>query len=82
VYKIGTKGAGQLQFSQEVYLVLQLPLKILGVDNWDLELFVKDIPFNFIIKQAMESLGDLGILAKVVQFHTLIAHILVYAKLA
>jgi hypothetical protein len=57
-------------------------LNILGVNDRDLELFVKDVPFNFAVDQAVESLGDLGVLAKVAQLHTLIACVPIYSELA
>jgi hypothetical protein len=44
-------------------------------------LFIKDIPFNFAMEQALESLGDLGALAKVMHLHMLIVHVPVYAVL-
>jgi len=53
-------------FAHKLYAYLQTPLEVLGVDNAKLDLFVKDVPFNFRLEQALESLGDLGMLAEVV----------------
>ena len=47
----------------------------------NLNLFVCDTPFNFALKQALDSLGDPGILAKVVRLRTLIACVLIYSEL-
>jgi hypothetical protein len=57
-------------------------LELLGVDDKDLKLIIKDLLFNFTIKQVLESLGDPGILAEVARFHTLIAHVPIYTKIA
>jgi hypothetical protein len=78
---MGTKGAGELQFTQEICSVPRPPLKVPGVNDRDLNLFIKDIPFNFAVEQALESLGDPGVLAEVVCLCTLIACVPVYTKL-
>jgi hypothetical protein len=82
LYEMGTKGAGEPQFAWEVCSVPHLPLEVPGVDDRDLDLFVKDVPFNFAIEQALESLGDPGALAEVARLRTLIVHVPVYAELA
>jgi hypothetical protein len=79
---MGTEGAGETQFAQEQFAELQPLLEVPGVDNRDLEIFIKDIPFNFTFEQALESLGDPGVLAKVARLRNLIAQVLIYAKLA
>jgi len=57
-------------------------LEVFKVNDRDLKLFVKDIPYNFSVEQALESLGNSGILAEVARLHTFIMCILVYTKLA
>jgi len=42
-------------------------LEVLGVNDKELDLFIRDVPFNFALKQALASLEDLGMLAKVVR---------------
>jgi len=51
---MGTKGSGQQQFAREVYACPQLPVEALGVSDDNLEIFTKDVPFNFAAKQALE----------------------------
>ncbi len=53
-YEMGTKGSGQQQFAREVYACPQLPVEALGVSDDNLEIFTKDVPFNFAAKQALE----------------------------
>ncbi len=79
---MGTEGVGVTQFAQELCAEPQPLVEVPGVNNRDLEVFVKDVPFNFTFKQALESLGDPGVLAKVARLHYLIAQVPVYANLA
>jgi hypothetical protein len=81
-YEMGTEGVGTVQFAQELYAELQPPVEVLGVDDRDLEIFVKDVLFNFASKQALESLGDPSVLAEVARLRHLIAQVPVYADLA
>jgi hypothetical protein len=78
---MGTEGAGETQFTQEWFAEPQLLLEVPGVDNRDLEIFVKDVPFNFAFEQALESLGDLGVLAEVARLRNLVVQVLIYAEL-
>jgi hypothetical protein len=80
-YGIGTEGVDEPQFAWEICSVPRLPLEVPGVNDQDLNLFVKDIPFNFAVEQALESLGDPGALAEVTCLHTLIACVPAYAEL-
>jgi hypothetical protein len=81
-YEMGTEGARATQFTQEWFAEPQPLLEVSEVDDRDLEIFVKDVPFNFAFKQALESLGDPGVLAKVARLQNLIAQVLIYAELA
>ena len=53
-----------------------------GVANDDLEIFMCDMPFNFVVKQALDWLNDPGVLAEVAWLRTLSTHIPIYAGLA
>lgn len=59
------EGARQPLFTHELYAHLQSLLEVPGVDSAKLNLFIKDILFNFGLEQALESLEDPGALAKV-----------------
>jgi hypothetical protein len=59
----------------------QPPVKALGVSDDDLDIFTKDVPFNFTVEQALEQLDDPGALAKVAWLRTLTTRIPVYAEL-
>ncbi len=65
LYKLGMEGARQPLFTHELYAHLQSLLEVPGVDSAKLNLFIKDILFNFGLEQALESLEDPGALAKV-----------------
>ncbi len=65
-----------------MYAQVHTLLEVLGVDNKELNLFIRDVPFNFALEQALASLEDLGVLAKVARLQAIIARILVYAKIA
>ena len=80
-FQLGTEGIGHLQFAQEMYSNPQPPLQILGVNNKDIELFVRDLPFNFALEQALQNLGDAGVLAKGARLCTIVGCIPIYAKL-
>jgi len=79
---MGTEGVGKPQFVWEIYSIPRPPLEVPKVEDGDLKWFVKDLPFNFSIEQALESLGDSGVLAEVARLCTLIVHVPIYAKLA
>jgi hypothetical protein len=79
---LGTEGAGQKQFVWEVYAKKQSALEVLDVEDDDLEIFTKDIPFNFAVDQALESLDDPGVLAEVARLQTIVAHVPVYSAFA
>jgi len=59
---MGTEGVGHPQFMRELYTCPQSPIKIPGLNDADLNIFVQDLPFNFTIEQALEHMGDLGVL--------------------
>ena len=79
---MGTAGVGTIQFTQELCAEPQPLVEVPEVDNRDLKVFVKDIPFNFAFKQALESLGDPSMLAEVARLQHLITQVLGYANLA
>ena len=81
LYKMGTKGSGQQQFAREVYVCPQPPVEALGVSDDDLDIFTKDIPFNFAVKQVLKQLDDSRVLAEVAQLRMLDVCIPVYAEL-
>jgi hypothetical protein len=58
------------------------PLEIPGVDDRELNLFIKDVPFNFALEQALASLQDPGVLAEVARLRAIITQILVYTKIS
>ena len=43
----------------------QPPVKALGVSDDNLNIFTKDVPFNFAVKQVLKRLNDPRALAKV-----------------
>ncbi len=51
------------------------------VNDKDLDVFIRDLPYNFTIKQALEQLEDPRVLAKVGQYQTLSAGIPFFAKM-
>ena len=79
---MGTKGVGNTQFARETYTSPRPLLNIADIDDKDLDIFIRDSPFNCMLKQALEKLEDSGTLAKVAQLHTWATHILVYSELA
>jgi hypothetical protein len=81
-YEMGTEGAGETQFAQERFAELQPLLEVPGVDDRDLEIFVKDVPFNFAFEQVLESLRDPGVLAEVARLRNLVVQVPIYAELA
>jgi hypothetical protein len=50
-----------------MYAYPQPPVEAPSINDSDLEIFTRDMPFNFTIKQALERLDDPGVLAKVTQ---------------
>ena len=67
---MGTKGVGNTQFAREIYTSPCPLLNIADIDDKDLDIFIRDSPFNFTLKQALEKLEDPGTLAEVAQLHT------------
>lgn len=81
-YALGTDGVGQPHFSRELQARPRSRLEVSGVDDRELDLFVKDVPFNFPLEQALESLDDPGALAEVARLRTIMAKVPVYGDLA
>jgi hypothetical protein len=79
---MGTEGVGGQQFTRELYAGPRAPMEVPNVNNKDLEIFVRDLPFNFAVEQALESLDDLGALAEVARLQTLVVRVPVYANIA
>jgi len=52
-----------------------------GVEDNDLDIFTKDIPFNFTVEQALEKLDDPSMLAEVARLQSLSACIPMYLEL-
>ncbi len=50
---------------QEIYACPQLLVEAPSINNSDLKIFTKDTPFNFVVKQALKQLDNLGVLAEV-----------------
>jgi len=67
---MGTKGIGNTQFTREIYTSPHPPLNITNIDDKNLDIFIRDSPFNFTLKQALEKLEDPSTLAKVTQLCT------------
>jgi hypothetical protein len=66
LYKMGTEGADCQRFAREVFTSPQSPVEAPGVKASDLDIFTRDVPFKFMVDQALERLGDPGTLAEVV----------------
>jgi len=64
--QVGTEGLGCQPYSQEVLLGPSDLIPGSIVDDHNFDYFIKDPTFNFIVNQAIESLDDLGLTAKVV----------------
>jgi hypothetical protein len=69
---MGTDGCGETQFTREIYTEPCAMLDIPGINDRDLEMFIKDVVFNFALEQALESLADPRVLAKVAWLCTII----------
>jgi len=78
---LGTEGVGQQQFTRELFAGLQRAIDVPRVSNKDLKIFTQDLPFNFTLEQALDSLDDPGALAKVAWLCTLVARVPIYAEL-
>jgi hypothetical protein len=65
LYEMGMKRSRQQQFAREVYVCPQPPVKALGVSDDNLDIFTKDVLFNFAVEQALEQLDNPEALAKV-----------------
>jgi hypothetical protein len=74
------EGVGQPIFAYKIYAQLCTLLEVPGVDNNKLDLFIKDAPFNFTLKQALDSLDDLEALAEVARLQDVITCILIHAE--
>ena len=72
-YKMGTKGVDCQQFTQELFACPRLAVEASGISDHDLNIFTQDVPFNFAAEQVLETLDDLGALAKVSRLCTLCA---------
>ena len=81
-YELGTEGIGQPQFAHEMHVRPQSPFDTSQMEDKELDLFVKDVPFNFALEQALESLDDLGVLAEVACLWMIIARAPIYTELA
>ena len=81
MYKMGTEGKDQQQFQWELHACLQPELEGSTVNNKDLNIFIRDSPFNFAVEQALEQLGDPGVLADVGHLQTLSTGIPVFAEM-
>jgi len=75
------EGNGHQQFVREVFAHPRQPVAAPTVEDNDLEIFTQDIPFNFVVEQALDKLEDPGVLAKVAQLQTLNACIPVFSEL-
>jgi hypothetical protein len=81
LYELGSEGVGNPQFTRELYMALQQLKEPTTDKRQGLNLLVWDMSFNFTLKQALESLKDPGVLAKVAQLRTLVTCILIYSEL-
>ena len=81
-FELRMEGVGGLQFAQKIYTELQDAIDFARIDNTNLEIFVKDMPFNYTVEQALDHLNDPGVLAEVFQLRTLVAQLPIYADLA
>ncbi len=81
LFQLRMEGIGHLQFTCKMYSDPQPPLQIPGVDDKDIELFVRDLLFNFTLEQALESLGEAGVLANVARLYAIVSCIPVYTEL-
>jgi len=82
LFELGIEGIGSQQYVRELYTGPHPARELLSINNRDLKIFVKDLLFNFTLKQALDSLKDPGVLAKVAQLCTLVAQVPVYADFA
>jgi hypothetical protein len=62
---MGMAGVSNTKFAREIYASPHPALDITGVNNKDLNIFIRDFLFNFMLKQALEWLEDLSMLAEV-----------------
>jgi len=79
---MGTKGVRNTQFAREIYASPRPPLNVTNINDKDLNIFIRDSPFNFTLEQALEKLEDPSTLAEVAQLHTWATRIPVYSELA
>src|SRR6266851_5181382 len=79
--RMGMEGVGQQQFTRELFAGSQRAIDVSGVSNKDLEIFTQDLPFNFALEQALDSLDNPGALAKVARLCTLVARVPIYTEL-
>lgn len=80
-YEMGTEGEGQQEFQREIRACPQTGSEDPTVNEGDIEFLTRDLPFNFAIEQALERLGDPGLLADVGRLRALCAGIPVFAEM-
>jgi len=80
-YELGTEGVGQQQFARELFASLQRAINVPRISDKDLKILTQDLPFNFTLKQALNSLDNPRALAKVAQLCTLVAQVPIYTEL-
>jgi len=69
--QVGTEGLGCQPYSREVLLGPSDPIPGSTVDDRDLDYFIKDPTFNFVVNQAIESLDDPGLTAEVARLRAM-----------
>ncbi len=80
-YEMGTEGTSCQRFAREVFVGPQSPVEAPGVEDNDLDIFTRDIPFNFAVEQALEKLDDPSALAEVARLRSLSTRIPMYSEL-
>jgi hypothetical protein len=81
LFMLGTEGVGQKQFAKLLYAESPNEEELPVDAESDLDLLVRDVPFNFALEQALDTLGDPGVLAEVAHLRTLAAHVPIYSGL-
>ena len=64
-FEVGTEGNGHQQFAREVFAHLRQLVAAPTVKDNNLKIFTQDVPFNFMVEQALDKLEDPGVLAEV-----------------
>ena len=70
-FQVGTTGMGCPTYSREVLLGPSDPIPNSTVDDHDLDYFIKDPTFNFVVNQAIKSLDDPGLTAEVARLRAM-----------